>query len=350
LLYRGNFQTFSSTGTKLYFAKAFSSCQITEGDEVAKTILVIAVLMLSLSCEIGGEPRAEEQDSPVGDDRAEVEVVIENGLDGTDIVEVWIDPASEPWSENRLDEALEPSEDIAFIFHEADNYDIQVIDENGNSYTLQYQSIDESGFHWLVRPEDSDWNPSDGEATVTIENGLRNKSVWYVYCTPSSAEAWGEERLGYLVLEPGDFFSFDVAAEDYYDLYARSGDSDFYFSFDSYVGAGGFTWLISPSDLDNSIYQDETHGPTAPVTLINRLGNASIIYAFSDESGGEYWGSDLLEGVVLSPGDEFTFNLEADRFYDFQVEDEQGTTYTLWEVSVKDNGIFWEVTRDDMDE
>ncbi len=54
--------------------------------------------------------------------------------------------------------------------------------------------------------------------------------------------------------------------------------------------------------------------------------------------------------VSFCPGDEFTFNLEADNFYDFQVEDEYGTTYTLWEVSVKDNGIFWEVTRDDMDE
>ncbi len=57
-----------------------------------------------------------------------------------------------------------------------------------------------------------------------------------------------------------------------------------------------------PSDLDNSIYQDETHGATAPVTLINRLGSVSIIYAFADESGGEYWGNDLLQGVVLSPG------------------------------------------------
>jgi len=316
---------------------------------VGKAILVTAVLMLFLSCEIGGKPEAGNQDSPVADNRAEVEVVIENGLDGTDIVEVWIDPSSRPWSENRLDSPLEPSEDVSFFFDEADSYDIQVIDENGDCYTLLDQNIDAGGFRWMVRPGDSDWNTSGGEATITVENGLRNRTVWYVYCTPSSAESWGEERLDYLVLEPGESFSFDVESDDYYDLYARNGDSDFYFSFDTYVGPDGFTWLISPSDLDNSVYQDETHGPTAPITLINRLGNVSIVYAFADESGGEYWGNDLLEGVVLSPGDEFTFNLEADKFYDFQVEDEYGTTYTLWEVSVKDNGIFWEVTRDDMD-
>lgn len=317
---------------------------------MGKAILVTSVLMLFLSCEIGGEPNAEEHDAPVADNRAEVEVVIENGLDGTEITEIWIDPASEPWSENRLDEPLEPSDDFTLVFDEADSYDIQVIDENGDSYTLQDQSIDESGFQWIVQPEDSDWNASGGEATVTVENGLRGQSVWYVYCTPTSAEAWGEERLDYLVLEPGEFFSFDVQSDDYYDLYARNADSDFYFSYNNYAGEGGFTWVISPSDLDNSTYVDETHGATAPVTLINRLGSVSIIYAFTDESGGEYWGNDLLEGVVLSPGDEFTFNLESDKFYDFQVEDEYGTTYTLWEVSVKDNGIFWEVTRDDMDE
>ncbi len=53
---------------------------------------------------------------------------------------------------------------------------------------------------------------------------------------------------------------------------------------------------------------------------------------------------------MLEPREEFTFYLPADKFYDFQVEDEYGNTYSLWEVSVKDNGIFWEVIQDNIDD
>ena len=71
--------------------------------------------------------------------------------------------------------------------------------------------------------------------------------------------------------------------------------------------------------------------------------------AFCDESGGEYWGEDKLSGL-LEPTEEFTFHVEADMFYDFQVEDELGNIYTLWELAIKDNGIFWEIIPDDIDE
>jgi len=306
--------------------------------------------MLSLSCSLGEKP-VEDQDVPVGDDRSGIEIAIENGLERTDIVEIWIDPSSEPWSENRIDRRIAPDGEFIMSVDEADRYDIQVIDEDGESYTLQDQNIGRDGFQWTVTSFDADWNVAAyGETTVTIVNGLGNKPIWYVYGTLSSSDAWGGERLDYVVLEPGESFSFDVESGDYYDFYARSRDSNFYFSFDNYVGDDEFIWIISASDLDNSIYEDETHGASSPVTLINRLGNVSILYAFEAETNGEFWGDDLLEGDALSPGDVFTFYLQADRFYDFQVEDEYGNTYTLWEVSVKDNGIFWEVTRDDMDE
>jgi hypothetical protein len=153
-----------------------------------------------------------------------------------------------------------------------------------------------------------------------------------------------------MVLEPGESISFDVTSGNYYDFYARNSESDFYFSLDNYLDGDGLTWMISRSDLDNSTYEDETHGASAPIFLTNRLGNVNILHAYEDESGGKSWGPDLLEGDVLEIREEFIFYLPADRFYDFHAEDEYGNTYTLWEVPVKDNGIFWEVIRDDMDE
>ena len=317
-----------------------------------KIILLLTIVILSVSCGFGEKPIEEDREIHTGDGQSEIEIVIENGLEGTDLVEIWIDPSREPWSENLLDNRLAPSEEFVLTVDEATDYDIQLIDEDGESYTLAYQSVDEDGFEWYVTSDDADWNrlSSGGTTTVTIENGLRNYSIWYLYCTYSSSDDWGSERLDYMVLEPGESFSFEVETGYDYDYYARNGDGDFYFSFDNYAGDDGFTWVITSSDLDNSIYEDETHGASAEVTLINRIGNMSILYAFEDESGGEYWGADLLEGYILEPRQEFTFNLPADKFYDFQVEDEYGNTYTLWEVAVKDNGIFWEVIQDDLDD
>lgn len=313
-------------------------------------LLLAAVLTLSLSCGIGEKPIANEN-SDTASEGVEIEIVIDNDLDHSEITEIWVDPSDEPWSENRLDSELVRGDTFTLTLNEEAEYDLQLIDDYGESYTILNQSIDLDGFEWEVVDEDADWNraPTGEWTTVSIENGLRNQAIWYCYAARSSDEDWGTELLDYMVLEAGESFSFDVESGDYYDFYARNAESDFYFSFDNYIDDSGLTWAISSSDRDNTMYEDETHGASAAVTLINRLGNVNILYAYKDESGGEYWGADLLDGDVLEPRDDFTFYLSPDKFYDFQVEDDFGNTYTLWEVAVKDNGIFWEVIQDDMD-
>ncbi|MCK5786550.1 MAG: hypothetical protein KAH54_08325 [Candidatus Sabulitectum sp.] len=313
------------------------------------TLLLISMLVFSVSC--GLEETAEEDTREIAADnsRPEIEIIIENGLEDSHVYEIWVDPSDEPWSENLIEDILAPGDEFILVVSETTSYDIQIIDEYGESYTLLNQTVDEDGYSWKVTEDDSDWN-TGASATVTVENELYNQSIWYIYATLSSSDDWGIDLLDYIVLEPNESFSFEVESGNYYDFYARNGDSDFFFSLDNYIGNNGYTWEISSLDLDNTLYEDETHGATAPVSLINRLGNASILYAFEDESGGEYWGDDLLEGDVLESAEEFTFYLRADRFYDFQVEDERGNTYTLWEVAVKDNGIFWEIIQDNIDE
>ena len=228
-----------------------------------KALLIISLLVLFVACGTGeGKSASELQDSPSVNSRPEIEIVIENGLVDSDLSEIWIDPSEVPWSDNLLRNTLAPGEKFTFVVSEATEYDIQLINEHGDSYTLMNQSIDEEGFEWEVVYEDADWNsvPTGEMTTVTIENGLRNQSIWYLYCTYSSSDEWGSERLDYMVLEPGESFSFEVLSENSYDFYARNAESDFYFSFDNYIGDDGLTWMISRSDLDNTIYEDETHG------------------------------------------------------------------------------------------
>ncbi len=315
------------------------------------TILIILMFMLLTACGLGGEKTDETSSSDREDREAGIEIVIENGLEDSELTEIWIDPSDQPWSENLLDDPVEPGEEFTLLVDEPLEYDIQVIDGYGESYTIMNQSVDEDGFEWEVVYEDADWSsvPSGEPVEITVENGLWDDTIWYVYCTLSSEDAWGSERLDYMVLEEGESFTFEISAGDYYDFYARNDRGDFFFSFDNYIDESGFSWKVSERDLDNTLYEDETHGASAPVSLINRLGNVSILYAYEDESGGESWGDDLMEGDVLEPREEFTFYLRADRFYDFHVQDELGNTYTLYEVAIKDNGIFWEVIQDDID-
>ena len=311
-------------------------------------LIVLMIPLLLTGCFSDKEPVIDSDSESSSIETLEIEITIENALN-CDIEEIWIDPSDDPWSENRIDNNLEIGDEFTFIINEEDYYDIQVIDKEGESYTFIHLEITEDGLNLSVTEEDSDWHPPSEEITVVIENNLYNESIWYCYCTSTSSEDWGSDKLDYMVLEPNDSFEFTVPSGDYYDFYARNDHGDFYFNWEVYIERDEYTWAISSTDLDNTIYFDETHGETAPITFINRLGSIPITLAFGDVSGGEYWGDNLLFNTI-EPTEDFTFHVEADKFYDFQVEDESGNTYTMWEVAVKDNGIFWEIIPDDMDE
>lgn len=308
-------------------------------------IAFLALPVLFFACGSGEAP-VEDTTEPV--EETEIEVVIVNGLGSWDIAEIWIDSSDGAWTESRIDEPLAPGAEFSLILDEAGDYDIEVIDEDGDSYSLWIVEIDEDGYEWEVTLEDMDWGDGGEDVTVTIENGLGSWTLWYGYCSPSDNDDWGDDRFGSELLAPGESISFEVMSGDYYDFKCIDEDDDEYYLWDVWVDDEGFVWEVDLSYMDNSLVEAGSDGDAA-ITFYNGLGDWTIWYVYGDPSDGP-WGEDRLGSELLEPGEEFTFYVPAGDTYDFKVEDGDGDTYTLWGIDVDENGFYWEVELSDMDQ
>ncbi len=302
---------------------------------------LLALPVLFFACGSGEAPVA---DAP---EEVDIEVVIINELGGWNIEEIMIDPSDGPWGENRIDAVLEAGDEVTIVLDEEGTYDIMVIDEDGDSYTLWEVEIDGHGYEWEVTLEDGDWNTDGEEVSVTIENGLGSWTLWYGYCSLSEDDGWGEDRFGSELLEPGESITFEVTSGDFYDFRCIDEDDDEYILWDEWVGDDGFVWEVDLSDMDNSGVVSNDEGD-ARVTIHNGLGDWTIWYIYGDPSDGP-WGEDRLGTELLEPGEEFTFNVPAGNTYDFKVEDNEGDTYTLWGIDVHEDGFYWDVELSDID-
>lgn len=84
-----------------------------------------------------------------------VPVKITNDLGAWNIEEIFIDPSDEPWGANRITDVIEPGEDVT-INVPAGTYDLQIIDEDGDTYTLWAVEIGADGYDWAVTLADID--------------------------------------------------------------------------------------------------------------------------------------------------------------------------------------------------
>lgn len=94
------------------------------------------------------------------------------------------------------------------------------------------------------------------------------------------------------------------------------------------------------------VYLESGEGD-AFVEITNSLGGWTIWYVYVDPTDAP-WGEDRLGGDLLYPGDVLTVCVEPGT-YDIQCEDEDGDTYTLWEVELDEAGYYWSVILEDMD-
>ncbi|HRY61820.1 MAG TPA: hypothetical protein P5266_06430, partial [Candidatus Fermentibacter sp.] len=72
-------------------------------------------------------------------------------------------------------------------------------------------------------------------------------------------------------------------------------------------------------------------------------------YAYCNPSSTSDWGSDRLGSSTIVPGDSYTFYVPAGDYYDIYCQDEDGDTYTLWEVWIDASGFYWSVDLGDID-
>ncbi|MCK5035790.1 MAG: hypothetical protein KAS73_07860 [Candidatus Sabulitectum sp.] len=307
---------------------------------------LVALPALFFACGNGEAPVADA-DARDEVEEVEIEVVIINDLEDWDIAEIWVDPSDGAWTDNLIDELIAPGDEFTVILEEAGSYDIWITDEDGDTYTRYNIEIDAHGYEWAVTIEDGDWQTSEEEVTITINNELGSWTLWYCYCSTSDDDSWGEDRFGSEIVDAGESFTFEVMSGDYYDIKVIDDEDDEYIIWDVWVGEDGYVWDVALSDMDNS-ERDDTPEAGAPITIYNGLGDWTIWYVYGDPSDGP-WGEDRLGTDLLSPGDELTFYVPAGDTYDFKVEDEDGDIYTIWGVDVDEDGFYWEVELSDMD-
>ncbi len=83
-----------------------------------------------------------------------------------------------------------------------------------------------------------------------------------------------------------------------------------------------------------------------PVTIANDLGAWDIQEVYIDPTD-QPWTNSLITTTVV-PGESVTLNI-APGTYDMRCVDEDGDTYTKWEVVIGSEGYTWNVTLAHMD-
>jgi hypothetical protein len=85
-----------------------------------------------------------------------VPVKITNDLGAWSIEEIYIDPAeNSEWTNNLISETLESGSDVTLNVAPG-NYDIMLVDEDGDSYTRWEIEIGSGGYDWSVTLSDID--------------------------------------------------------------------------------------------------------------------------------------------------------------------------------------------------
>lgn len=332
-----------------------------------KLALLLSVLTIALFAACG-EQADEATPAPADDieEVATVEVTITNGLESWEIHSIFVDPSDEPWGEDLLGEEDILSAGESFTVEvEKGTWDIMVSDEDGDTYTLWEIEIGPEGYKWNVTLDDLDsgWDEEEftepqiletgeGTAPITITNSLEGWDIFWVYVDPSD-EPWGDDLMGMDVLYPDDQIIVWVDPGTY-DIKVEDEDGDTYTLWEVEVDEAGYEWNVILDDMDSiedAVLLDavslETGEGTAPVTITNNLGGWDIYFVYVDPSDSP-WGDDQLGADILEDSSEITIWVNPGS-YDMKVEDEDGDTYTLWEINVDENGYEWAVTLEDMD-
>ncbi len=190
-----------------------------------------------------------------------VPLTVTNGLEHYDIHCVYISRGTDDvWGSNHLPgtDVLQPGK-VAEVMVQPGVYDLQVMDEDGDTYTLREIRIGADGFEWTVTMEsiDETGSPSSvtnlqnaGQCPITITNNLGSWDVYGVWISPSDGDGWGDNHLGEEILYQGDSYTAYVQSNTY-DIYIEDEDGDTYTRWGVVVESDGYTWDVSLCDIDS---------------------------------------------------------------------------------------------------
>ncbi len=187
--------------------------------------------------------------------------------------------------------------------------------------------------------------------TVEIINDTGGYDIYWIYISPSTSDSWGDDWLDESeILPSGSSVAFSVPNGEY-DIRLVDEDDDEYIRYGVTI-SGYYEWYVSLDDLGeyyiNGGSGDTVYG-NAPVTIYNDTGGYDIWYIYCNPSDYSDWGDDRLGSDILYSGNEYTFYIDGGDYYDIQCEDEDGDTYTFWEIWIGSEGVYLPVDLGDLD-
>ncbi len=190
--------------------------------------------------------------------------------------------------------------------------------------------------------------------SIRIVNNTGGYDIWFVFISSTYEDSWGDDWLDSdEVISSGSSATFRVP-NDIYDIRLVDEDEDEYIRYEVDV-SGSYVWNVTLDDLgevdmgSGSYSGEETVYGNAPVTIYNDTGGYDIYWIYANPHSYSEWGEDRLGSEMLYSGEEFTFWVDGGDYYDIKCEDEDGDTYTFWEMWVGEDGLYLPVDLGDLD-
>jgi hypothetical protein len=186
-------------------------------------------------------------------------ITIKNGTD-YEFYYIFFSPGdTDYWGPDILGSSrtVSPGEEVEFFVHypnEENEFDILVVDEDGDSYSFYGYSVSDGESVYLeVTMADYDEESVEMDfVTAEFVNEL-DYDIWYFFFSPADSEYFGVDLLdSTTVLEAGDSFEFLIPANSEavtFDFYGFDEDEDQY-SFQIDVEDSDFSVAIEPGDMD----------------------------------------------------------------------------------------------------
>lgn len=181
-----------------------------------------------------------------------------------------------------------------------------------------------------------------GYVEVTNNTGY---DIYYLYVSPAKSDSWEEDVLGDDILADGETVRVNVRKQksSVFDIRAEDEDGDTYTVWELDIATEDLVLTLDHLDASNG--QGDFDGY---VDVTNKTGYA-IYYLYVSNEDSSDWEEDVLGDDVLANGEtvRVSVNNQNSSVFDIRAEDEDGDTYTIWDLDISVHDLT--LTLDDLD-
>jgi predicted RNA-binding protein len=172
----------------------------------------------------------------------------------------------------------------------------------------------------------------DGYVEVTNDTGY---TIYYLYVSHTSSGGWEEDVLGSEVLMDGETVRVDIenANSEFFDIRAVDEDDDSYTLWNVDISRRNVTFTLADLDGVGSSFDGY-------VRVTNDTGY-DFHYLYVSNAESDSWEEDVLGKGLLLDGQTVRVdvtNAESE-YFDIRAVDEDGDSYTLWDVDISSRDI-----------